>query len=212
MQKSAKFWNAIAEKYAKSPIADMKSYTYTLDCTRSYLKPDDAVLELGCGTGSTALLLAPHVRRIVASDIAENMIEIAKKKAQDQGIANVEFVTAELFEVGAGPERYDAVLALNLLHLLEDVPAAITRIHGLVKPGGLFISKTICRFGPEVPLKLRLMKLVLPLMQMIGKAPFVQFMDIAELERIITMGGFEIVEAGNFPPSPPMRYIVARKV
>ncbi len=212
MQKSAKFWNNIAEKYAKSPIADMASYTYTLERTRSYLKPEDSLLELGCGTGSTALLLAGNVRQITASDLSENMIRIGQKKARDQGIANVGFITADVFDeaVPAGP--HDVVLALNLLHLLEDVPAAVNRINGLLKPGGLFISKTVCRFGAGVPLKLRLMKLVLPLMQMIGKAPFVQFMAIEELEGTITAGGFEIIEAGNFPASPPLRYIVARKI
>ena len=61
MQETMKFWDGIAEKYAKRPISDMAAYEYTLGRTRSYLKPEDQVLELGCGTGSTALLLAGDV-------------------------------------------------------------------------------------------------------------------------------------------------------
>lgn len=212
MQNAAKFWDKIAEKYAKSPIADEDAYTYTLERTRSYLSPNDNILEVGCGTGSTALLLAGDVRQITASDLSGNMIRIGSEKARDQGVSNVTFVSAELFDSAIESRPYDAILALNLLHLLEDMPAAIRRINGLLKPGGTFISKTVCALGSGMPLKFRLIKMILPLMQLIGKAPYVNFMEIKDLEKIISAGGFKIIETGNYPASPPNRYIVAQKV
>jgi len=210
MQTAAEFWDKVAPKYAKSPIADMDAYTYTLERTRSYLSPDDTVLEVGCGTGSTALLLADGVKHITASDVSPNMIAVGSEKAREQGVSNVEFVTADLFDnvLDGGP--YDAVLAHNVLHLLEDIPAAVRRIGDLLKPGGLFISKTVCRPGAGSPLKFRLMKVILPLMQMVGKAPYVNFMEIEELEDCIASAGFKILESGNHPL--PSRYIVARKL
>jgi len=212
MQNAARFWDKAAEKYAKSPIADMDAYTYTLERTRSYLSPNDNVLEVGCGTGSTALLLAGDVRQITASDLSSNMIRIGSEKAQAQGISNVKFVTAELFDSAIENGPYDAILALNLLHLLEDMPAAIRRINSLLKPGGTFISKTVCQLGSGTPLRFRILKIVLPLMQLIGKAPYVNFMEIRELEDIISSGGFKIIETGNYPKSPPCHYVVARKI
>lgn len=212
MQSSAKFWNDAAEKYAKSPIADMDAYTYTLERTRSYLSPNDNILEVGCGTGSTALLLARDVRHVTASDLSDNMIRIGSEKARGQGVLNVTFVKAELFDRAIESGPYDAVLALNLLHLLEDTPAAIQRISDLLKPGGTFISKTVCRPGSGTPLKFRIIKMILPLLQLIGKAPYVNFMEIRELEEIISSAGFKIVETGNYPAHPPNRYIVARKL
>lgn len=209
MQDSALFWDKTAEKYAKSPIADEAAYAYTLDRTRSYLSADDNILEVGCGTGSTALLLAGDVGRITASDISPNMIAIGKEKARAQDIGNVTFITAGLSDGALGDGPYDAVLALNLLHLVEDVPAALRRIHGLLKPGGLFISKTVCVPKSGAPFKFRLIKMVLPLMQWFGKAPYVNFMEITELENRITSAGFKILETGTHPP--PSRYIVARK-
>jgi ubiquinone/menaquinone biosynthesis C-methylase UbiE len=53
----------------------------TLDCTRKHLSASDNVLEVGCGTGTTALLLAPSVKQITASDISSRTIEIAREKA-----------------------------------------------------------------------------------------------------------------------------------
>lgn len=212
MQNAATFWDKTAEKYAKSPIADEDSYTCTLQRTRSYLSPDDNILEVGCGTGSTALLLAGDVKRITASDLSGNMIRIGSEKARDQGVSNVNFVTAALFDSAIENGPYDAVLALNLLHLLEGLPAAIDRINGLLKPGGTFISKTFCAPDSGMSLKFSLIRMILPLMQWVGKAPYVNFLEIGELEKIISSRGFKIIETNNYPVSSPSRYIVARKI
>mgnify|MGYP001821693606 CR=1 FL=1 len=210
MQNAATFWDNAAEKYAKSPIGDVESYNYTLGRTRSYLSPTDKVLEVGCGTGSTALLLAADVEQIVASDISSNMIRIATGKAKDQGVTNVRFIAAELSDPAIDDGPYDAVLALNLLHLIEDTASAVRRVHGLLKPGGVFISKTVCKPGKGAPLKYRLFPILVPIMQLFGKAPYVNFMSVSELEALVTSQGFKIIESGDHPV--PSRYIVARKL
>lgn len=210
MQTSEAFWDKAAKSYAKSPIKNVEAYTHTLDRTRSYLSPSDAVLELGCGTGSTALLLAPDVGRILASDISREMIAIGQRKARDGAVRNAEFVAADMFDEALDRGPFDAVLAFNLLHLVEDRAAAVQRIRSLLKPRGLFISKTVCTPGKGSPLWLRLMPLVVPVLQVIGKAPYVRFMGAEQSEALLTSNGFEIVEAGDHPP--PSRYIVARKL
>ena len=212
MQDAAKFWDKVAKKYAKSPVRDMDAYTYTLDRTRAYLSANDKVLEVGCGTGSTALVLAADTGRIKASDLSGKMIEIATQKARDQGVSNVEFVKADLFDDRLEDGPYDVVLAFNILHLLEDISSAVQRINGLLKPGGTFISKTVCEPGKGTPLKWRLLLTILPIMQFFGKAPYVNFMTIAELEETISSRGFKIVETGNYPAAPPSRFIVAKKI
>lgn len=209
MQSTQKFWDGIAEKYAKRPISDLPAYEYTLGRTRSYLKPEDQVLELGCGSGSTALLLAGDVAEYTASDISERMVAVGRAKAASENVDKLTFVQAAVSEVPAGP--YDKVLAFNLLHLIEDLDGALQHIHSLVKPGGLLISKSFCRPQGGAPLSYRLIRMILPLAQMLGKAPYVSFMSIADLERAMTNAGFEIVETGNYPANPPNRYLVARR-
>lgn len=209
MQQAAKFWDGAAENYARSPIKDTQSYEYTLGRTRSYLSATDQVLEIGCGTGSTALLLAPDVAHITASDLSQNMIRIAERKASERGVQNASFVTSDVFDAALDRGPYDAVLALNVIHLIEDTPQVMKRINQLLKPGGMFISKTVCRPGKGTPFRFRLMLMVLPLMQWLGKAPFVNFMELSELEGHIADAGFEIVETSSSPP--PSRFVVARK-
>ncbi|MEM6624360.1 MAG: class I SAM-dependent methyltransferase [Pseudomonadota bacterium] len=201
------FWDKAAENYAQSPIKDEAAYQFTLERTRSHLTPPDKVLELGCGTGSTALLLADDAGEITASDISPKMIEIAQRRAAAATCENVQFIAADMFDATLDRGPYDVVLALNLLHPVKDRAKVVQRISNLLRPGGLFISKTVCTPGRGAPLWLRLIRYALPVMQLIGKAPYVDFMDPAQWESTLTSQGLEILESGDHPP--PSRYIVA---
>lgn len=70
MKSAQTFWDKAASGYAKSAIKDEKSYHKKLAVTQAYLRPDWSVFEFGCGTGTTAILHAPHVRHILATDIS----------------------------------------------------------------------------------------------------------------------------------------------
>ena len=208
MYPTAKFWDRAAEKYAKSPIKDQVSYTYTLDRTRDYLHIEDSMLELGCGTGSTALELSPLVHNIIATDISGAMLEKAREKAAAQKIDNVEFAQADALHAPMGP--FDVVTAFNVLHLVEDLDQTLAEIARRTKPGGLFISKTFC-LPERIGWLTVMMRVVVPIMQAVGKAPYVASMKARDLDAAITRAGFTIVETGQGPTKDPRRYLVARK-
>ncbi len=185
----ARFWNRLARKYAAGPIRDVDGYERTLDRTRQYLSSTGTVLELGCGTGTTALRLAPRVSRLVATDISSEMIAIAREKAAAQDCPNAEFAIAAPNCVRWPDGSFDAVLAFNLLHLLADRPSAFAQVLSLLKPGGVFITKTPClaEMNP-------IMRLAVPVMRVIGKAPHVGFFAAADLENEIEAAGFTVIE------------------
>jgi len=204
----AAFWDKVAPKYATDPIKDMAAYEYTLGRTQSYLKAEDRVLEIGCGTGSTALLIAPHVREIVGTDVSTGMIQIANDKVNTT-TSNASFRAASAEQAAQMKEPFDAVLAFNLFHLVRSAEDIFADIHRLLPDGGYFISKTPCIGDRSVGLKRFAFKAMIPVMQFFGKAPPVRFFTQKEIEKAIQFAGFEIVEAGNFPAIS--RYIVARK-
>lgn len=185
----ARFWNGAARKYATAQIKDMAGYERSLARTRQLLGRTDVVLEIGCGTGTTALRVAPFVAQIVASDISSEMIAIAREKAIQQSCANVEFSVAKAESSPGEDGIYDAVLAFNVLHLIAGRPTALAAIYRGLKPGGLFITKTPClsEMNP-------LIRLAVPVMQWAGKAAFVSFLTAADLETEIAGAGFKIVE------------------
>ncbi|ASP36530.1 class I SAM-dependent methyltransferase [Labrenzia sp. VG12] len=215
MTPSTRFWDKAARKYAASKIKDQAAYEKTLERTTEHLGPEDHVLELGAGTGSTALLLAKNVKSFLSTDFAPGMIEIANEKLaaeRNSGVAHegLSFLTADAFdervqlpeEQGAG---YDAILAFNFFHLVENPDDLLARVRDLLRPGGLYISKTVCLkdrawlFGPMIKV-----------MQLFGKAPYVSMFSFEDVEEKIRRAGFEIIETGTYP-EPRSRFVVARK-
>ena len=196
MDSSIRFWNRFARRYAKSPVANPERYQQKLDLTQRYLTPEANVLEFGCGTGSTALVHAPRVNRIVAIDYSEKMVDIANRKLADTGLDNVAFRCATLFELDDDDASFDVVLGLNVLHLIQDYRSSIRKAYELLKPGGVLVTSTVC-MSPG----LSLMRPVLRLGAALGAIPKVEFIAVDELERAIEECGFLIVE--KLPPLKP---------
>ena len=97
--------------------------------------------------------------------------------------------------------------------IVPDPEALLARVVQAVPTGGYFISKTPCLGARGMALQSAAMRLMIPLMQLIGKAPpVVRFFSTEGLEAMITRAGFDVVEAGSFPGGkPPSYYIVARR-
>jgi SAM-dependent methyltransferase len=196
-----RFWDRIAARYAARPIKDPAAYEAMLADAAGRLRPSDRVLEIGCGTGSTAIRLAPHVAAWTATDVAPEMLRIARGKPAPD---NLRFVLADAGNAfDGGP--FDAVAAFQVLHLVDDLPGTLARIHSALKPGGLLITKTWC--FADMGLKLRGLFLVLRLVRLF---PSVNALTKAALRQAIRDAGFAIVEERVFGTNPHGPYIVAR--
>jgi len=201
------FWDRRAAAYSKKPVPDADAYARTLERVRAYLEPSDRVLELGCGTGTTALKLAASAREIVATDYSAEMIAIATAKANAEAVSHVRFQRCTLDDEALAAGSFDVVMAMNLLHLLDDLPARLARIRELVRPGGLFLSKTPCIGDQGFALRV-----VIPLLRAVGRAPFVSFVTERSLVADIEAAGFALEETGMYPKKSRGFFVVARRV
>ena len=119
---------------------------------REGLNPRTAV-DLACGTGSVALLLARNGLQVVGVDLSADMLCQANQKAQEQN-ENVLFVCQPLQELSLNRGVDLAVCALDSLDYItdpEDCREAIRRVYRVLNPGGCFI------FDVNTPEKLRAM-------------------------------------------------------
>ena len=206
MNQSTKFWDKIAERYSKRPVADETSYQKKLQATREYFQPDMEVLEFGCGTGSTAITHAPYVKHIQAIDISTKMIEIAQRKADAENIQNITFKQSTIEEFSGPDQTFDVVLGLSILHLLENKEKAIAKVHQMLKPGGIFVSSTTC-LGDTM----KFFKIIAPIGKFLGLMPLVQVFTVKELENSFTDASFEIDYQWQ-PDKGKATFIVAKKV
>lgn len=200
--KQRKFWNRVAGRYAARPLKDVAAYEAMLADVAYRLKSTDRVLELGCGTGGTAIHLAPGVSHWMATDFSAEMIAIARAKPAGK---NLDFVVADAEHAfDGGP--FDAICAFNVLHLFEDHPSMLAQIFANLQPGGLLISKTWC--FADMPLKLRAL---FSLLRVFGLFPAVTALSLPELRESLQKSGFEIVDERVFGKYWQNPYIVARK-
>jgi 2-polyprenyl-3-methyl-5-hydroxy-6-metoxy-1,4-benzoquinol methylase len=204
MTTSPRFWNWMAKRYARQPIEDENAYQHKLEVTQGFLRPSMKVLEFGCGTGSTALIHAPHVAHIDAIDYSRKMIDIAREKAKTQGVENVTFEIATIEEWPAKDHSYDVILGLNILHLLEDKETVLSKVHQLLKPGGIFISSTACLSEIKGA-----MKWLISIGSALGVLPLVRTFSGDQLLESIRRHGFSIENEWS-PQSGISIFIVAK--
>lgn len=205
MTHSPVFWDKVAARYSRSPVADEAAYQKKLQVTREYFRPDMEVLEIGCGTGSTAIAHAPFVKHLRATDISSNMIEIAEDKAAEQGIDNLTFDVSCIDDLDVTDKSLDAVLALSVLHLLQDRDEAIAKVHKMLKDGGVFITSTVC-IGDTM----KFFKLIGPIGEFLGLMPLVRVFTVQELVDSLIEAGFAIDYQWQ-PGRGKAVFIVARK-
>ncbi|NOR61724.1 MAG: methyltransferase domain-containing protein [Rhodobacteraceae bacterium] len=202
MANDHKFWDRMAKRYAKSAVSDEVAYQEKLHKTRAVLTADSTVLEFGCGTGSTAITLAPEVQDYLATDISGEMLGIARGKAD--GINNLRFEQKHLEEITPPESGFDAVLAHSILHLLPDKEAAIARAFALLKPGGVFISSTTCMA------KGGFLKPLIWAGNKMGLLPMVKFFSADALVDAVNAADFTIEDRWQPTPKAAL-FMIARK-
>jgi SAM-dependent methyltransferase len=105
------------------------------------LNADSVVVDLGAGTGTFALAVAPRCRRVVAVDVSPAMLAYLQAQAQQAGVDNVEVVRAGFLSYQHAGDPADVVYSRNALHHLPDFwkAVALKRVADLLRPGGVLL-------------------------------------------------------------------------
>lgn len=127
-------YNKIAEHWHNDHAAD----TWWLSGTEKFvsmLEPGSFILDAGCGDGSKSKYLIDHGMKVYGIDIAEKLLEIAKKEAPEG-----EYEVLALEDADKLTKEFDAVFAqASLLHVAKkDIIATMKALNSKLKPGGLF--------------------------------------------------------------------------
>jgi SAM-dependent methyltransferase len=185
-----KFWDKHSKSYANKPIKYPLSYQKKLKRTQQYLNQSSKVLEIGCGTGMTAIKHSGYAKHIVATDYSEKMIDIAQARKVDSNIHNIDFHLIDAFSACA-LGRFDMILALSLFHLVDEREALLKQIFNSLEAGGTFVSSTHC-FEQRSK---RLIKAVNWISTTFKKTPYCHIFSISQWMEALRNAGFRVIES-----------------
>lgn len=204
MKRTEKFFDRIASKYDRIEENDI-AYQIFIEKARTYLKSDDVILDFGCGTGLICNEIAENVAFIHAIDISSKMIEICREKASERKITNIDFERTTIFDKKFKEGSFDAIIAFNVFHLLEEPQKHFHRINQLLKPGGILLSSTPCM--SEAPV----LNYVLKFFSVIGLTPKLNSFTSNEMEQLFLNASFKIIELNRIKPKSPQYLCFSKK-
>lgn len=135
------FWDKISGLYDFfETIYNGRVYQNLGQRVAEEITQNDIVLECACGTGAISQSIARKCRKLIATDYSVGMLKQARKKCQN--LENVKVCRADMTRLKCRDNRFDKVVAGNVIHLLENPHAAVKELERVCKPGGKIIIPT----------------------------------------------------------------------
>lgn len=130
-------FGANAAKYATSAVhAKGASLQRLVDLVRPH--PTWAALDVATGAGHTALAFAPHVARVIASDLTPEMLVEAEKLAAARGLTNLTTAAADAEALPFADGSFDLVTCRIAPHHFPDIALFVSEVARVLKPGATF--------------------------------------------------------------------------
>ena len=135
------FWDNVAWVYdIFANIINRKANKALCEAVEGLILPSDEVLECACGTGLLTGVIAPRCKNLTATDFSAKMLKRAEKKYGKY--RNVRFEQANILRLDYPDGCFDAVIAANVIHLLDEPYQALHELERVCKPGGKIIIPT----------------------------------------------------------------------
>jgi SAM-dependent methyltransferase len=137
-RRAALTYNAAADFYDASPLGFWNHFGHKT-VERLSLEPGSRVLDVCCGAGASALSAAEVVGpegKVTAVDLSEGLLELARTKASQRGLANTEFELGDLLSLRFADEAFDVAVCVFGIFFVPDMAAAVRELWRCVRPGG----------------------------------------------------------------------------
>lgn len=135
------FWDNVAWVYdIFANIINRKANKALCTAVEGLISPTDNLLECACGTGLLTGVTAPRCKSLIATDFSAKMLKRAEKKYGKY--SNVRFEQANILRLSYPDRCFDAVIAANVIHLLDEPYQALRELERVCKPGGKIIIPT----------------------------------------------------------------------
>lgn len=160
--------------------------------------PDKVALDVATGGGHTALALAPHYGRVVASDLTEDMLSTAAAFIRGRGVTNVEFRLADAEDLPFADATFDLVSCRIAPHHFPNVARFVAEVKRVLRPGGIFLLED--SIVPEEPALGEWLNHV----EALRDPTHVRSLRVAEWHALLTEAGLVAEGERIFPKAHPL--------
>ncbi len=180
------FWDKVSPLYdVFETVYNGKVFNGTGKIVAAMIEPTDVVLECACGTGAISKFIAPVCKKLLATDYSAGMLKQAARKCRKY--PNVLIRKADITDIKCRDDRFDKVVAGNVIHLLPEPEKAMQELERVVKPGGLIIIPTYINMSKGTG------RAAVKVLEKMG-ADFKKQFDLESYEQFFKDMGYEDVE------------------
>ena len=197
------FWDKVSPLYdVFETVYNGKVFNGTGKIVAAMIEPTDVVLECACGTGAISKFIAPVCKKLLATDYSAGMLKQAARKCRKY--PNVLIRKADITDIKCRDDRFDKVVAGNVIHLLPEPEKALQELERVVKPGGLIIIPTYINMSKGTG------RAAVKFLEKLG-ADFKKQFDLESYEQFFKDMGYEEVEYTVVEGRMPCAIAVIRK-
>ncbi len=186
------FWSKFADDFDRkiNYLVGYEDLSSTLQKVKQ-LRNLKKTLELGCGTGTYSKVLIENVESLLATDLSDEMVVVAKNKLKEHDKIKVE--KADCLNLPYSDHSFDTIFMANLLHVIPEPEKAITECKRVLKENGQLIILSYTREGVSV---LNKILMTYRYLKTFGKPPpFAQSLTIKATQNMLHNNGFKVEES-----------------
>lgn len=132
-------WGVESRFSAKAIPRKVSVNKYFVGEIARWLKPEDTVLDLGCGPGGFLAATAPVCGKVVGVDVSARFVEACRKTIADEGISNAEALHYDGHRLPFDDGTMDAVVMVDVIHHLAEVDVVLDEVSRVLRSGGVFL-------------------------------------------------------------------------
>ena len=197
------FWDFCAPFYDIGAKANGRTYREMIKIVRDLVSQGTSVLEVAAGTGTISLAVSDKASRVLCTDLSENMLNVARRKATKAGAVNVTVANLSIYNLGEPDGSYDIVIASQVLNLLDEPEKAAAELRRAAK-------STVIITTPYIKNLRGIGRVNIGVFKLFGFAPKFTF-DRDGFEQFLPTIGFSNCEFTHIDGKIPMGIAVWRK-